>query len=105
MAVNSDKNKEKSTQINEKQSADLSSASISVSAPIKKNLTNVNRGNKQTNFADRVVVNKAETNIVKNHMPFSLEQEISKIKIYVPLTELATQDVYRSQILKAFNIE
>ena len=38
-------------------------------------------------------------------MPFSLEQEISRIKIFVPLTELAAQDVYRSQILKALNIE
>ena len=38
-------------------------------------------------------------------MPFSLEQEIAKIKIFVPLTELVTQYVYRSQILKAFNIE
>ena len=37
-------------------------------------------------------------------MPFSLEQEIFKIKISVSLTKLATQDVYRSQILKAFNI-
>ena len=50
------------------------------------------------------MINNAETNIVKIQLPFSLEQEISKIKIYVPLIELATQDVYRSQILKAFNI-
>ena len=68
-------------------------------------MTNVNRGNQQTNFADKVVVNKAETNMLKNQMPFSLEQEIAKIKISIPLTELATQDVYRSQILKDFNIE
>ena len=51
-----------------------------------------------------MVINKAETNIVKNQLPFSLEQEIAKIKISIPLTKLATQDVYRSQILKAFNI-
>ena len=50
-----------------------------------------------------MVANKAETSIVKNQIPFSLEQEISKIKISIPLTELDTQDVYRSQILKAFN--
>ena len=43
MAGNSDKNKEKSAQNNEKQSADLSSASTSASAPVKIILTNVNR--------------------------------------------------------------
>ena len=52
-----------------------------------------------------MVVNKAETNLVRSQLPFSLEQEIAKIKIRVPLTELAAQNVYRSQILKAFNIE
>ena len=86
VAANSDKNKEQGTQINEKQSADLSSASTSASAPIKTILTNINRGNQQIDFADKVAVNKAETNMLKNQMPFSLEQEISKIKIFVPLT-------------------
>ena len=57
---------------------------------------NVDRENKQIDLVDRVVVNKAETNIFKNQMPFSLEREIAKIKISVPLTELAAQDLYRS---------
>ena len=105
MAVNSYKCKEKGTQNNGKQSVDFSSISTSASAPIKTILTNVNRGNQQTDFTDRVVVNKAETSTSKNQIPFSLEQEIAKIKISVPLTELDTQDVYRSQILKALNIE
>ena len=48
---------------------------------------------------------KDESNIVKNQIPFSLESEISKIKIFVPLTELVTQNLYRSQVLKALNIE
>ena len=73
MAVNSNQNKEKGTQINEKQSANLSSISTSASAPIKTILTNVNRGNQQADFADKVVINKAETNIVKIQMPFILE--------------------------------
>ena len=50
------------------------------------------------------MTNKVETNISKMQPPFILEQEIAKIKIFVPLTELANQDIYRSQILKAFNI-
>ena len=58
---NSDKGKEKSIQNNQKQSADLSSVSTLDSAPFKTILTNVNRGNQQIDFADRVVVNKAET--------------------------------------------
>ena len=103
--ANYDKNKEKGIQNNEKQSADLSSASTSASAPVKTILTNVNRRNQKTNFADRVAVNKAETSTSKNQMPLSLEQEIARIKIFVPLTELVALDVYRSQILKAFNIE
>ena len=45
VAVNYDKNKEKVTQINEKQSANLSSVSNSASAPVKTILTNVNRAN------------------------------------------------------------
>ena len=52
-----------------------------------------------------MAVNKAETSFSKNQIHFSLEQEISKIKISVPLTELATQHVYRTQILKALNLE
>ena len=52
-----------------------------------------------------MTANKAETSAPKNQIPFSLEQEISKIKISVPLTELAAQHVYRTQILKALNLE
>ena len=52
-----------------------------------------------------MTANKAETNTLKSQIPFSLEQEISKIKIFVPLTELVAQHVYRTQILKALNIE
>ena len=73
VAGNSDKTKEKGTQSTEKQSAYLSSVSTSASAPVKTILTNVNRGNQQTDFADRVVINKAEISTSKNQMPFSLE--------------------------------
>ena len=36
--------------------------------------------------------------------PFNLEAEIGKLKIVVPLSELAKHDVYRSQITKSLNI-
>ena len=47
---------------------------------------------------------KIDVNIPRTLAPFSFEGEISKIKINIPLTELVTQDVYRSQVLKALNI-
>ena len=105
VAVNSDKGREKSTQNVTKQSADLSSTNTSASTPVKTISSNVNRTNQQADVADRVAVKKAETSSSKNQIPFSLEQEISKIKISIPLTELAAQNVYRTQILKALNIE
>jgi hypothetical protein len=36
--------------------------------------------------------------------PFSLEHEISEIKITIPLTELVKTNSYRSQILKWYNL-
>ena len=47
---------------------------------------------------------KTDLNLSKTQTPFSLENEIAKIKISIPLTELVTQDVYRSQVLKDLNI-
>jgi hypothetical protein len=37
--------------------------------------------------------------------PFSLEGELAKIKIPIPLTELMNKDGYRSQVIKALAIE
>ena len=68
-------------------------------------LSNVSRTNQQADVADRLASSKAETRSSKNQIPFILEKEISKIKISIPLTELAAQNVYRTQILKALNIE
>ena len=42
--------------------------------------------------------------IPKSQSTFNLESEIARIKISVPLSELATQDVYKGQILKALNL-
>ena len=39
----------------------------------------------------------------KTLAPYSLEGEIAKIKISIPLAELVTQDVYKNQVLKALN--
>jgi len=40
----------------------------------------------------------------KSIVPFSLEGEIAKIKITIPLAELVTQEVYKNQVLKALNL-
>ena len=37
-------------------------------------------------------------------MPFHIENEISKIKISIPLIELVRQEVYSFQVLKALNM-
>ena len=42
--------------------------------------------------------------MTKTSVPFSLEGEIAKIKITIPLVELITQDVYKKQVLKALNM-
>ena len=47
---------------------------------------------------------KDDLNILRTHIPFNIEGEIFKIKIPVPLTELVTQDVYKTQLLRALNI-
>jgi hypothetical protein len=37
--------------------------------------------------------------------PFNLEGELSKVKIFIPLSELMNKDVYCSQVIKALTIE
>jgi ribonuclease HI len=37
--------------------------------------------------------------------PFSLEGELAKVKIPIPLSELLSKDAYRSQVIKALTIE
>ena len=97
VADNSGKSKEKDTQNLEKQSANISSANTSTSTPVKTTVSTVDKTSHQVVVADKVAANKAEINALKNPNPFSLEQEILKIKISVPLTELATQHVYRTK--------
>ena len=49
------------------------------------------------------MADKTDVNMPKTQIPFNFEGEISKIKITIPLIELVTQDVYRSQVLKVLN--
>ena len=45
------------------------------------------------------------TSQTRTPAPSSLEAELAKIKILVPLTELISQGGYHSQVLKALAIE
>lgn len=40
----------------------------------------------------------------KNQEPFSIENEITKLKISIPLTKLVNNNIYRSQVLKELNV-
>ena len=104
MTESFDESKGKNTKIHEKHSGDPRSTSTSANAPEKTILTAVNNKNQRVDFAEEIMTKKVEINISKTQAPFSIESEIAKIKISIPLTELVTQDVYRSQLLKALNI-
>ena len=81
-----------------------SSTDTTVSAPNKKVSNTVHNENQHIDSATKAVANKTELNIPKSQSTFNLESEIAKIKIFVPLSELATQDVYKGKILKALNL-
>ena len=98
------KHREKDNQDTEKQSQPTSSTSASVSTPDKIVPNPVHSEKSQSDSAAKAVANKTELSTLKTQSTFNLESEIAKIKISVPLSELATQDVYKGQILKALNL-
>lgn len=52
-----------------------------------------------------VLVERTDFSILfKNQAPFSIENEIAKLKISIPLTELVNKNVSRSRVLKALNV-
>jgi hypothetical protein len=54
----------------------------------------------------KIVVDKSELlSQSRAPTPFSLEGELSKVKIPIPLSELLIKDAYRSQVIKALTIE
>jgi ribonuclease HI len=54
----------------------------------------------------RASVDKSEVQTLKKTTaPFSLEGELAKLKIPIPLSELMNKNAYRSQVIKALSIE
>ena len=89
-AESAGKNKEKDNQQIDKQSQPTSSTSTAVSAPDKTVPNPVHNENHHTDSTTKAVANKTELNFSKSQSTFTLESEIAKIKISVPLSEMAT---------------
>jgi hypothetical protein len=82
--------------------------------PVKKNLTILKRlsqpevspVNPPSTSGQKSVVDKLELmSQGRAPTPFSLEGELTKVKIPIPLSELMNKDVYCSQVIKALTIE
>jgi hypothetical protein len=92
----------------EKTTAGKSSEKSKTEAPVKKNVTILKRPAQPEvspvnlpSTSDRREMDQPEsTTQVRTSAPFSLEAELAKIKIPVPLTELISRGGYRSQVLK-----
>jgi hypothetical protein len=98
----------------EKTTAEKSPEKGRTDAPVKKNITilkrpaqpEVSHANLPSNSDQRNMGDQPEpTSQTRTPAPFSLEAELAKIKIPVPLTELIRRGGYRSQVLKALAIE
>jgi hypothetical protein len=82
--------------------------------PAKKNLTILKRSpqpevssiNQPSTSGQKNVVDKPELmSQSRVPTPFSLEGELAKVKIPIPLSELMDKDAYHSQVIKALTIE
>jgi hypothetical protein len=82
--------------------------------PTKRNLTILKRSsqsevssvNPPNTSGQNIVVDKSELlSQSRAPTPFSLEGELAKVKIPIPLSELLSKDAYRSQVIKALAIE
>jgi len=100
MAKKAETNKGKVIQPNKDLSYPITCTSCPEETILSKHLNQDQHIKNVENF----MANKVDLNISKIQVPFSLEGEIPKIKINMPLIELLTQPMYRSQILKVINI-
>ena len=101
MVKKTDQNKDKAIQT----SLSSDTPSTSTKTPEATVSNKVSNQNQQIKSIEKVMSEKAETNLPKLQTPFSFEREVSEIKSTIPLTELITVDRYRSQIFKVFDLE
>jgi hypothetical protein len=85
-----------------------------VDAPVKKNITILKRPSQpEASPANLPITSEPKNMVDKSELmsqgraltPFSLEGELAKIKIPIPLTELMNRDGYHSQVIKELTIE
>ena len=100
MAKKTDPNRDKTSQ----PSGDTSFPGASTSGPKKTILSKVPKHNEQIKLVEKIIADKIDVNMSKTQVPFIFEGYIAKIKITMPLIELITQDMYRSEVLKVLNM-
>jgi hypothetical protein len=68
--------------------------------------TEVSSTNRPSTSAQKTMVDRPELlSQSRAPTPFSLEGELAKVKIPIPLSELMSKNAYRSQVIKALSIE
>jgi len=82
--------------------------------PAKRNLTILKRSSQPEVSSINQPSTSDQNNVVdkpqlmsqsRSPAPFSLEGELAKVKIPIPLSKLMNKDAYRSQVIKALTIE
>ena len=72
----------------------------------RSNQTKVSSTNQLSTSAQRTPMDKPEVqSLIKASTTFSLEEELAKLKIIIPLSELMSKNAYRSQVIKALRIK
>jgi hypothetical protein len=98
----------------EKTTAEKSSEKSKADTPVKKNITILKRpappkvspiNPSSTSERKNMVDQPESTGQTRTSAPFSLEGELAKIKIPIPLTELMNRGGYHSQVLRELAIE
>lgn len=76
-----------------------------IDTPSRTAQTDFRSTSQQTKLAIKMVVDKSDfPNLLKNQTPFNIENELAKLKNYIPLIELVSKIVYRTQVMKSLNI-
>lgn len=67
--------------------------------------TDIPSTSQQAGPVTKVVVERDDlSNLLKIQTPFNIENELAKLKIYIPLIELINKNMYRYQVLNVLNV-
>jgi ribonuclease HI len=91
--------------IHEKNNVD-SSRKMNPEISQRSNQTKVTSSGRPNTSTQRIMTDRSEMqNQGKTSTTFSLEGELAKLKIHIPLTDLMSKNAYRSQVIKALSME